>query len=266
MADFEIIEDIQKALPKGKLKSFLPFIIAGGVLGVIALVRRGNQPQQEVTVPDQEVGSGVDLGGIINDLQTQTNQAIKENNQLVLDQTNSQLSSIAGVLVDSLAGQKDMINSLKAEMNNQLNSQVSDLKGTVSGLTTNLQEVNKKIEANASGTSSPSAGSSIYFDGVDDGQQFQQIVSSIVANSKLTPEQKTQAKKEVAGLGNNGIGYDPKASAVTNQKLETDPAYRQAELERTQLVIENRKQAGMSTTAQENYLKQINQKSEMVKN
>jgi hypothetical protein len=56
-------------------------------------------------------------------------------------------------------------------------------------------------------------------------------------------------------LGNNGVGATAEQQDANRNKLKNDPAYRESEIKRTQWVIENRTEEGLSTDVQERYLK-----------
>lgn len=252
MAEFEIIEDVSKALPKGKdLKKFTPFIIGGLVLGLGALIfkrRSPAVPQQGIT-DESSVGSDVDLGGIMTDFANQTNQAIQQNNQ----EMSYQLSEVAGNLFDVIGEQNAVINQLQKDLQDQLDKVSQPQSVPV------YQQASITQNWSAAPTSQDS-GSSIYFDGVDDDIQFNNVVQNVqkaVSRRSISRSEGDRIKKEIAGLGNDGVGWTAESQKLANERMNNDPTIRQTEIERTLSVIQNRKQQGLSTQRQTDHLRRL---------
>lgn len=255
MADFEIIEDVGKAIPKGKdLKKFLPFIIAGAGLGLVVLFMNRNNTTTPQAAVSEDVGSDSDLGGVLSDFSNQVNQSLQANNQ----EMSYQLSEVAGNLFDVVSQQNEVINQLQSQLNKQITNSSTGVSG---GSGAAVYPVTTSAQTATAVETYQSSGSSIYFDGNpnDDVQYYEtsKNIEQAVSSGKINTTQAKELKKEVASYGNNGVGYDPKVSAQSEARLKTDSTYKQAELERANLVIENRKAAGLSTKAQEDYIAKI---------
>lgn len=101
---------------------------------------------------------------------------------------------------------------------------------------------------------------SIYTDKDDDAAQFNSILENVVSaksSGDLTSSQAGKVVSTVAGLGNNGVNYNPTKAAQTLTDIKNDASLKASELTRTNEVIKNRQAAGLDTTAQKNYLKSI---------
>lgn len=97
----------------------------------------------------------------------------------------------------------------------------------------------------------------IYNDGKDDAEQYATLFSGLGLNSNLKTEQRDRVLDKVAGFGNDGI-KDPNAKAgLSLAQIKGDNSTLQAEIDRTNRVIENRKEAGLPTSNQESWLKQL---------
>lgn len=238
MADFEIIEDAAKAISKGKdMKKFIPFIVIGAGLGAVALIFGRNRQAAAQPITEGE-GLETDLGGVMTDFANQTNEAIQKNNEEV----SYQLSEITGNLVSMINEQNSIINQLQDQMNDNSNLYQSAL--SVQNVTATPQPEN-------------TSGFSIYFDGVDDDIQFNNTVRNakkFVSEGKVSQSEADQIKREIAGLGNNGVGWTAENWKDNQERMRNDPSYVQSEIERAKLVIENRQAAGLSTAGQEKYL------------
>jgi len=246
MAEFEIIEDVAKTIPKGKdLKKYMPFIIAGVGAGVVALILnkgKGSAAADTTTAYDESgVASDVDLGGVMSDFANQTSESLDRQNESL----SYQLSEVSANLFDVVNDQNETIYQMQQQQEKALQALKDQLaEGSTYSETTEVQTTVMK-------PTTISSGSSIYFDGNDDDDvQYQDRTRS--ANT-------VEEKAAVAGLGNNGIGWTEENFADNADRLASDPTYQRSEVERTNLVIANRKKAGLSTAAQESYLKGITQ-------
>jgi hypothetical protein len=272
MADFDIIEDVSKAIPKGKdLKKFTPFIVAGLGLGVITLMMNRNKGSA-LQVSDQSgVGQSSDLGGLMADFTNQTNEAIKKSNDGIMEGVNSQLNTVISNLYDVITGQKEYIDQVKTSQQTVIDQIRADVTGTTNAIDrigadvkTQLADVKSSYNTvfNTQETVSsvlPSV-TSIYFDGKNDADQFKTIVAQVnqaVSSGTITQATATQTVKQVAGLGNDGVGWTAESWKPTQQRLETDPTFKQSEIDRARLVIENRQAQGLSITNQVNYLNSL---------
>lgn len=265
MADFEIIEEVGKAIPKGKdLKKMTPFIIGGLGLGVVALfMKRKDPPVDQNIMADDGVGSGVDLGGVLNDFANQTNQAIQQNNQ----EMSYKMSEISGNLLGIIQDQNSYLNDYKSEQNNIINQLKSDLAnaskysgGSSGGSSGSSYERVATVQSTRMAEDSYSSGSSIYFDDVDDDIQYNNVVKNLkdlTSSGQVSQKKATEIKKEIAGLGNNGVGWSVENYVGTASRLVNDPSYLSSEIERTKLVMENRQKAGLSTKLQEDHLNRL---------
>ena len=249
MAEFEIIEDIQKAIPKGKdLKKMTPFIIGGVVLGLGALLFTRRSPAVvDQPMTDDGVGDDVDLGGLMSDFANQTNQALQQNNQ----EMSYQLSEVAGNLFDVIGQQNEVINQLQKEFTTQL----KDISSS------SVVPVYQQASAVQNYSTTPNEDNfSIYFDGVDDDIQYNNVVKNVqkaVSSGSISSKEGKKIKKEIAGLGNDGVGWTAEGYKDNKERLASSPDHVRSEIERANLVIENRKASGLSTKLQEEYKERL---------
>lgn len=241
--DFKEVSDISKT---GKLKKYAPFIIAGAGIGFVAyIVNRNKSGSIDPTFTDTG-DSG--LAGVVSDsngqmssaladISGQMNNMILNNNEMMMDAF-SQMQFNTFEYLDSIRGGSEITpakETVITEENNVINNQETIFSSIIPD-----NSINNR---------------SIYFDGAEDDIQYKQA-KDIVDQS--TWVNKTDLKKSVAGLGNNGVGYTVENFADNANRLSNDKSFVDSEKERTELVISNRKAQNLSTDVQEKYLKNLN--------
>jgi hypothetical protein len=229
-----MVDDLQKSTKKFNLKKFLPFIIFGAVI-VLFLASRRNQNGGSGNIPVDETGVGGTAQGISNDM---TGQLFND-------------------LATSIAGENDKIYSAISDMGGNFEGKISALDAKIEAKTAEQAE---KVDLSSNNTvyervSNMIPFGTIYNDDIPDDIQYNQIQRT-VNQSDLIYDKQQELKKQVSGLGNNGVGWTPSSGAELNKRLESQD-FRNSEMDRAKLVIENRRKEGLSTTLQEKYLKKL---------
>lgn len=101
----------------------------------------------------------------------------------------------------------------------------------------------------------------IYFDGKRDDAQYTSIFNAVNTTPTLKTEQREELLNKTAGFGNDGkVDPNYKGETVTLADIKANADLLKTELDRTNRVIANRKEAGLDTKAQESWLKQLSTK------
>lgn len=234
--DFKPIEEITKN-PE-KIKKYAPFLIAGGGLGLIVyFMNRSKGSQQSVMYEDS---TGSDLAGVLADNNAQVENAINELNQRLDQATIAQNDYIMNTMQDF---QYDTAQYLKSITEDQKEFQ---------------NEITSKLDVKEESLSNslPILYGSIYYNGLDDAEEFEQITKKI-NKSDASKSEKDEARKNVAGTGNNGVGWTAEGFKGTESKLKSDSSFLASEKQRVKDVIENRTKLGLDTKAQTDYQKSL---------
>ncbi len=215
-------------------------LIVGGVgAGIVALLAMRNRPTsspQSVVGTDglQGIGGGSFDNSVASNLEAMESQTA---------QLNEALSGFANVI----EGQQDMIYDLGSALDAS-NEQYLIFEQNFQN------QLNTATESAIIASATSNVGD-IYTDKFDDATQFNSIALQLEA---LNPSNvvKSNVLSEIAGTGNEGVGWTPSKEQVFLDNLN-DSTFRENELIRTNLVIENRKAQGLDITQQEKHLKKV---------
>lgn len=152
----EIIEEGMNVITKPKnFKKFLPFILIGGGLGVIALIRKNSSQNSSGYVATDDTGVGGNVAGVITDQTNQTiNDAISANNEKIssafekvssdIDYSRQQYSAIYSTLTDLTQDmnniknnpvlQRDKSDVITPDTNTPISQKVATNSTSVNGL------------------------------------------------------------------------------------------------------------------------------------
>lgn len=255
MGEFEMSQVGEGSKKIKNFKKFIPFIAVGGVLGLIVFLKRGGTS----SVALEDPGIGGNIAGAVSDQVNQNNEDLKSYFSSNFDTLAGHLFDTVDRSTESLTGAIDKQSSVIDTLKEDVKVLQSKPAGTIvqSPIVSSPVAVAPSKGLYSQIFDSVGANNSIYGDSISDGIQYVEK-KAVIDTTVLTPQEKISVKSVLAGLGNNGVGYNEEATRQNNNKLKTDSSYKQSEIERTNLVVKNRKAQGLETTLQENYLKSIN--------
>lgn len=227
----------------GTIKKIPPWgwlAIAGGIV-VLFLVSRETYSEPGIVSASKSIGSGSAPVGLTGG-----------DHKSMSAGTDGVLSSI-----------NDKVTGVVSE-NKQLATDFNRVSREFESYQTNTNKVLAETEKNFNTLSNAYAFESsvaninpIYGDGRDDADQYSALFSVVSSNSKLDTTQRDRVLDKVAGLGNDGVVDKNAKTSLSLAQIKGDKSALEAEIDRTNRVIENRKEAGLSTANQENWLKQL---------
>jgi hypothetical protein len=231
----EVSGNLQKTFGGKNFKKFLPFIVVGGVAGLFVMLRKSSSDSSDSAVSGSGLNDvGGNLEGVYNDMANQVSES--------LAQQNAGVYSAIENLANNQAYMDDTYSSVLADITSRLEKAESG--NTYAGLMDSINAVEKNS-------------GSIYYDGLSDIEQFN-MVKNAVSSSAIPESEKGLTLQEVAGLGNNGIGGTTRDWDNDDSKLKNNPDFVQSEIERTNLVIQNRRKSGLDVTNQLKYQQKLN--------
>lgn len=263
MSSFDIIEDVEKVLPKtGKLGKMKPFIIGGAGLGLVYLLFvKGNNNNTDGTLAADNSGvmTGDDLSGIMSDFASQGVDELSASNDTIISQ-----------LMDNITAQNDKISAVQDEFNSKYDGLISSQVGSS---IVNEMPLNNIVDYGNDGVGytplNVAANLKALFSDNTAMTAEMKRVEDVISNRQLAgmdiSKQLTYKNTLVntsgvggAGFGDNGAGYTTASGKALTQKLNTDSTFKASEVARTNEVIANRKAAGLDISLQTKYLNTLN--------
>lgn len=233
----EYMENVRDTLKK--VPRWAWFAIAGGIV-LLYVVSRETYTEPGIVSATQSTGGGspVGLGG-------GDPQSLSAGTDGVVSKLNDDIKAVVSD-------------------NKQLNTDFNRVSREFESYQTNTNKViaeteknfNTLSEAYAFETALNNVGS-IYNDSKDDATQYSSLFATLGTDQKVKTEQKERALDKVAGLGNNGVVDKTASNSLSLAQIKGDKTILDAEIDRTNRVIENRKDAGLDTSLQQKWLNQL---------